>query len=306
MHEHFLKLKSNLELDPTFAELIITRHNAIRTYLQNNLPNFKDSKLIGSLQRQTRINPGNGNFDIDIIVIMGEIHRWVSFGGITPQVALNTLHATVNKSDRYGAMDPVQDPPTVTLTYKDRVEVQLVPAYIDMIGSDANGNYLGEAGRGYWVVKNRSWEMADYDHEAEYISQQNELSDGHLVPTIKMLKAIKRIHFPELDSFPLEIMAARIIPISVFAKQAQEMPIHYHNLIHEFFLKAQVILNQPIRIPDSKSQPIILPDALRISLRESFDTIAKFIAYIHGRTNQDDKIKAWRDLFGEHFPVIIN
>ena len=58
MNDHFLKLTSNLELDSTLAESISTRHNAIRTYLQNNHPSFKDSKLIGSVARKTRINPG--------------------------------------------------------------------------------------------------------------------------------------------------------------------------------------------------------------------------------------------------------
>ena len=85
MNEHFLKLKSNLELDSTLEESISTKHNAIRTYLQNNHPSFKDSKLIGSVACKTRISPGSGKkFDIDILVIIGSNYGWVQSGGLSP------------------------------------------------------------------------------------------------------------------------------------------------------------------------------------------------------------------------------
>ena len=102
MTEHFLKLKSNLELDPTLAASISTRHNAVRTYLQNNHTSFKDSKLIGSVGRKTRTNPGSGKkFDIDILVISGENNGWVMSGGITPDVFLNQLYSTIGTIANY-------------------------------------------------------------------------------------------------------------------------------------------------------------------------------------------------------------
>src|SRR5262245_47308206 len=142
MQAYFLKLKSNLELDPTFDGVISTRHAAIRTYLKNNHPGFKDSKLVGSLQRTTRNDPGSGHqFDVDILVILGEFYHWLPLGqGISAQDALNAVHATIADSTRYGAMSPRQDPPTISLTYGDEVVVQLVPAYVDMIGRDHLGN----------------------------------------------------------------------------------------------------------------------------------------------------------------------
>lgn len=127
MHDHFLRLKTNLELAPTLASSIATRHNALRTYLKNNLPEMEDSKLIGSLQRRTKISPGEGKkLDIDILVIMGAFYNWLPSGGVTPQAAINTLHAAVDQSDRYRDLDPVPDPPTVTLAYADDIEVELV------------------------------------------------------------------------------------------------------------------------------------------------------------------------------------
>lgn len=307
MYDHFEKLKSNLELDPAFADSISTRHNAIRAYLQNNLPLFKDSKLIGSLQRKTRIHPGpNKKFDIDIMVVMGEFHGWVGTGGVSPQRALNALHATVTDSTRYGNMNPVQDPPTVTLTYSDNIEVQLVPAYIDMIGHDPSGNILGPKGRGYWIVKNGQWEMADYDHEAEYISEKNKDSAGHLVPTIKVLKAIKREYFPELDSFPLEIIAADTVPVSVIVKQVHKEPIYTHDLILEFFDDARSRLANPIQIPGSKSPAIHLNPGVATTLDKRFQIIADHIRWANQLSTQGDQIEAWRKLCGDYFPVRIN
>lgn len=306
MREHFLKLKSNLELAETFGKSIETRHNAIRTYLENNYPMFKDSKLIGSLQRNTRIHPGNnGKFDIDIIVVVGECYGWVPVGGLSPEQALGSLHQTVDNSDLYGAKNPVIDAPTVTLTYDDDIQIQLVPALVDMAGVDQWGNSLGSVGRGYWVVKDGTWKMADYDHEAEYIAAQNKLSEGYLVPTIKMLKAVKRVYFPELESFPLEIIAANIIPASVIIKRINGTAIHYRDLVLDFFEGAHLYLSSPIKVPNSKSAPMILDAATIAMLTEKFTKIANHIRATNAIEAQGKTVEAWRALFGEHFPVAL-
>lgn len=304
MHEYFLKLKSNLELDPTLADSVSTRHTAIRLYLQNNHPTFKDSKLIGSIGRQTRIHPGSEKkFDIDILVIVGTATGWVPSGGITPQAALDKLHVTINASARYGEMDPFQDAPTVTVTYADEIQVQLVPAYIDMIGKDQWDRELGSIGHGYWVVKNGMWQMADYDHEAEYISKQNEASLSFLIPVVKMLKALKQKHFSELDSFPLEILATKNIPLSVVVKKAQNTPVFYHDLLQEFFEQAPMQLANPIGIPGSKSAPIMIdPDKVH-RLNKIFTALAGYIRTINTIPQQTKKVEMWRELLPDHFPA---
>lgn len=295
-----------MELDPTLAESVSTRHTAIRTYLQNNHPSFKDSKLIGSVARKTRIRPGSGKkFDIDILVIAGENNGWVASGGITPQAIFDQLYTTVNGSVRYGGMNPYQDAPTVTVTYADEIQAQLVPALIDMVGKDQWGNELGSVGRGYWVVKNGMWHMADYDYEAEYISKQNDASSGYLVPAIKMLKAIKQKYFPELDSFPLEILAANNIPLSVIVKKSNNNPVFYHDLLQDFFTDAPAQLSNPIKIFGSKSAPIVLdPDKVQ-RLTKTFVTIANYIRAINAAPQQGTKVEMWRELIPDHFPATL-
>jgi hypothetical protein len=306
MQSHFLKLKSNLELEPTFAGNVSSRHLAVREYLKNNHPEFKDAKLIGSLQRKTRIHPGAAHkIDIDIIVIMGEFHNWVSAGGITPQAALDSLHSTVDSSARYNSMEPVQDAPTVTLTDTDGLQVQLVPAYVDMVGRSPSGISLGQIGRGYWIAKEGQWQMADYDYEADWVSQQNIVSDGYLIPTIKMLKAIKRIYFPQLDSFPLEIIAAHIIPTFVLGKQLRGEAIYYQDLILNFFQLAPARLSAPIQVPGSKSAAIVLDQVAVASLKDIFAKIVNFIVATSRLPVQSDRVENWRKLCGDHFPATV-
>src|SRR3989344_4346861 len=113
---------------------------------------------------------------------------------------METIDSALRKSDRYRIMKPRQDQPTVTFEYKDGVKVELVPAYEDGITYS----------QGYWIPKDGRWELADYDYDAKYITQQNYLSDYWLIPTIKMLKAIKRNWFNEdVLSFHLLILAAK-------------------------------------------------------------------------------------------------
>lgn len=306
MHAHFLKLKSNLELDETLNGSISTKHNAIRSYVENNNPSVKDTKLIGSLQRKTRIHPGtDGDIDIDILVVMGEFHRWVPEGGIAPAAALNSLHSTMENSDRYVEKDPTQDAPAVCLSYDDGIDVELVPAYIDHIGYDQYGNSTGPKGRGYWVPKNGKWEIVDYDYEAEYVSALNQITGGYLIPTIKMLKAIKRKYFEELGSFPLEIVATQVVPVIVASKRAHGGAIYYHDLLKEFFEQAAPSLYGTLRMPGSKSSPVTLSSKDQRSIETKFAQIAEYIRQTNLHASQEKKIERWRTLIGDHFPVTI-
>ena len=307
MQDHFLRLKSNLELDPTLAASVSTRHNAARTYLENNHPSFKDSKLIGSFQRRTKIHPGTEHkLDIDILVVVGEFYGWTNENGVTPQQALNEMHSTLTDSSRYGQMNPQQDAPTVTLTYGDDIQVEFVPAYVDHAGHDQFGNALGSIGRGYWVPKNGRWEMADYDHEAGYISTQNEVSKGYLIPVIKMLKAARRVYFTDLGSFPLEILAAGILPLSVLIRDIRGMPITYQDLLLDFFDQAPAQLALPIRIPDSKSSAILLTPEQVTSVSSQFGKIANHMRATLSASTQPERIAGMRTLYGDHFPATLN
>jgi hypothetical protein len=300
MQAHFEKLRQNLEPNPTFSEIIRTRHAAVRAQLAPN------SHLIGSLQRKTRIQPLAGQtFDIDILVILGDFITWAPVGGITSSAAIQHVLTKALESDRYAVKNPVADAPTVTLHFSNEVKVELVPAYLDNIGRSPSSILHSPKGRAYWVPNGTGgWMLADYDYDAEYMSGANERSDSFLVPVIKMLKAIKRMHFPQLKSYALEILAAAHIPAIVSAFRARGLSITYPVLLKHFFLHAKADLGNLIVIPGSLSAPIILTSEVISQAGERFDAIGAAIAQIEALSDAQ-KVGYWRAIVGDPFPATL-
>ncbi len=307
MNDHFLRLKQNLELNPSFDQIIQARHVAVRSALENKSGAIKKTQLIGSLQRKTRVQPReNDVFDIDILVVLGEFYSWLPVGhpnGVLPEQALNHVHGSINKSERYSLKNPEKDSPTVSLQFADKVKVELVPAYLDMIGHSPDGKTHSPKRRSYWVPDNGRWVLADYDFEAGRITDMNAASDGYLVPAIKMLKSIKRLHFPYLKSFPLEILAAQLIPAIVDYRKKNRQTVSYPDLIKLFFILAKDEVMKPIQMPGSNSPAINLDQATILSLGKIFDDIVSHISQIESMANDNNKIEAWRVLFRESFPT---
>jgi hypothetical protein len=301
--EAFQKLKSNLELNERFDEVIQQKHNAVRSVIENNLPNT-NTELIGSLQRKTRIQPRpEDDFDIDILVILGEFAKWVPTGGITPQDAIRSVYYGIGQSERYSSMDPHIDEPTVTFEYKKGdVKVELVPAYIDKIGYYPDGKTPTVVGRGYWVPKSGRWELADYDYEAEHITKMNETSEDYLIPTVKMLKAIKRKFFPDMSSFYLEILASQIIPAIVIWWKREGYQADYPMLITNFFSIAKDKLQLPIKMEGSCSPYISLDFSKQGQVIQIFNELNNYLTWL---TSQADnkKIEGWREIFGDSMPL---
>ncbi len=282
MQANFERFRSKLEPAPSFAEIVSTRHAAVREYLKNNHAGFTDSKLIGSLQRKTRIQPlPDQSFDIDILVIMGAFYSWATPGtGVYAAASLAALHGTLSRSDRYGSMAPITDAPTVRLA----------------------GDVLGPAGRGYWVPKDGGWVMADYDFEAQYLTEQNTLAEGYLIPTIKMLKSARRRFFPDLPSFALEIIATPIVVAAVRTDLSLLLRPTYADLIRQFFRIAPSRLQDLIKVPYSKSPGLTLSAAEIAALREMF---ARISSHLDDIPRQSSTAVGWQTLFGDAFPISV-
>lgn len=303
LSDSFVKLKSNLELNGVFSETIQRKHNAVRGVIENIDPSIK-TKLIGSLQRNTRIQPMSDEiFDIDILVILGEFTQWTDYGGVTAQAALQKAYDVVGLSKRYSSMNPVADEPVITFSYEDNVKVELVPAYLDNIGQYPNNGPKTVAGRGYWIPKNGHWDFADYDYEAQYITTQNKICGGHLIPIIKMLKAIKRRHFNQVSSFHLEIIASYVIPSLIEGCVQNGKLISYSELISDFFYLCDYFFDNPVRILGSCS-PHINTDLLSSQEHKNkFRAIASHCNAIKSQTSEYEKIKKWKVLFGDSLPL---
>jgi hypothetical protein len=302
-HKAFEKLKTNLELSPSMQEKISQKHNAVRSVLENS-GSVASTKLIGSVGRKTAINPSQGeDFDIDILVVLGGFDHWVTSGGISASDAMDNLNGIVSSTQRYGAMNPSSDDPVVQFEYSDGIKVELVPAYLDNIGQSPNGIPHSPAGRAYWIPKNGIWELADYDHEAEYITNINVGIGGYLIPVIKMLKATKKLHFPKMSSFHLEILALENIPIIVNYRLQNNLSVAYPELIKDFFRLSKNDLLKTIKIPNSHS-PVLShspSDALEHTIK--FQEISNHCGLIDGQVSDTEKTKLWKALFGDPFPT---
>lgn len=302
--EAFEDFKSNLELSSSLQEAVSTHHNAVRHWIQSRGLNIK-TKLIGSLQRKTRIQPRfeRDSFDIDILVILGGFKRWTSSGGISPSDALDKVEALVAQNETYLRMGPETDSPAITLEYADDVNLELVPAYRDQVGNAPDGTPTPPANRGYWIPKNDRWEIADYDYDAQYVSEANAEAKGHLVPTLKMLKAVKREHFSQMQSYHLEVLATPMLTAIVNHFQETGQLLSYPDLVYRFFLLSKDEVLKPAAIPGSKSPnaDLYMGETEKQSLSRIFGTIANHCENTLSLSDED-AVKAWRRLFGQSFP----
>lgn len=297
----FQQLRSNLEPSETFQATIQQRHNAVRSAIEN-IFGQADTKLIGSLQRRTRIRPGTGQpFDIDILVVLGEFHSWVPTGGVTPQMALDQVRRVVGSSDRYGAMGPVVDAPTVQFEYQDNVKVELVPAYRDRVGASPNGTPHQPVGRGYWIPKDGQWVHADYDHDAACVTSANTLTNGWLIPTIKMLKALRRLYIDQLPPFKVEVLAVQYLP-NVIANLSAANALSYPRIISGFFNVVEGPAMVPLRMPGSNSVPVALAPADAVAVGARIRELRQYCTSALGLPLYQ-QYDAWRQLFGDAFPA---
>lgn len=306
MYNHFIKFKENLEPNQSFGEIVKARHAAVRSAIESIAGANCETRLIGSLQRKTRIRPlGDIGFDIDILVVLGNFYRWVHDGtGVSPIHALDDVYNSVQESDRYSKKNPEKDAPTVTLDFKDNIRVELVPTYRDKIGVNQSG--VGHpVDRSYWVPQNGSWVLADYDYDAAYISGMNLESDGYLVPTIKMVKAAQKIHFPHLKSYPVEIIASSIIPSVVTYCKEHNLDITYPDLLECFFEGGTSMIANPLSIPGSNTPPITLDQTSLVSTQKIFNDVTGHIRATKAIIATSPAINNWRVLFGDYFPTII-
>ncbi len=296
----FNNLKTRIEPNQSFAESISQKHNAVRSVVKQNIDSNIDTKLIGSLQRQTRIQPRTDEtFDIDILVILGQFDQW-SANGVTPQMADSKIRQAIRQSSRYESMGPVIDEPAIVFEYKDNIKVELVPAYINNTGYFPSGEVCNPIGRGYCIPKNGQWVHADYDYDADLISALNKKSNEMLVPMVKILKTIKRKHFPNMKSFHLEVVAVNIIPALITSYISKGLPVFYQDLTADFFTEVQQHIDGSTRLPGSNSPNIWFEsDNYYQETKKAIVDIANYCHSIYSQASDYQKLNMWKNVISE-------
>ena len=296
--EAFEEFRGRLELDASYDALVQQRHIAVRQYVERRFHRAR-TQLIGSLQRRTRIDPQQGlqGFDIDILVELGDFQRFVPQGGVAPSDAMDSVESTVKGNVNYRRMGAYEDQPTIIIPYSDGSTVELVPAYRD------NTSLNNPPGRAYWVPRAGRWALADYDFDAQYVSNMNQSFLRKVVPCIKMLKAWRRNLVPLLRSYHLEVLVCAILPRVIKAIEKQGSSLPWPLLLYGLFLNLQDTIYYPAQIPGSLSEPadyyLDNSDRQRIAKAAEVSTNYAKLAFDVPPTKA---MQMWRELLGTPFP----
>ncbi len=217
--------------------------------------------------------------------------------------SIKKINEVISQNQTYNSMKPETDSPTVCFCYKDNVKVELVPAYKDFIGQDNKGRSTLPIGRGYWIPRKGQWSMADYDYDAQYITEVNEKCDGYLIPVIKILKVLKRKYFPKMKSYHLEVLSSEVIPDAIKIIKSYRDEISYPILIYWFFYLAKDCLfdNMVMKGSNSDSSGQYENENTLMQLKDDFNQVYEVISGM-ARANYLDKISCWNIMFGSPFP----
>jgi len=291
-----------IELNPTRVEFASQRYNAVKASIEAALPG-KTLRQIGSFQRKTKIRPADlsDKLDIDVVVSFGRFYQYAPSPtqGVSPAQALEIVRQGLGWNETYRVMPQQTDHPTIRLQYADQMAIELVPAYEDFTGQRARA--LGQPACYIVGATPYHWVLADYDYDAQLISGLNNLSDGQLVPTIKLVKAYFRNAAVPLKSFHTEVLTANTMPSLISEWKSKNYTFSYRHLLAGFLSRAATIITTPAVLYNSFSPPI--DSGLSAVTLASIGTFLSQRAEAAWHLCSTNAIVGWREFFGEPFPT---
>jgi hypothetical protein len=300
----FEELLHRIELNPTRVRQAATRYNAVKGVLERELSGAT-VKRIGSFQRSTKIRPADlsDRLDVDALAIVGEVRSYAAPGqGMRPEAAIHKVRRALASDKTYRLMDPQADAPVVVLEYADDLHMEIAVGFADLTGT-----YQHLSGTPcYLVARADGWKPADYDYDAEYISDLNKrFTGGALVPLIKLVKRTFRTWQLPLESFHTEVLVATVAPKGIVTWIRENKTWGYHHALAYFLSSAGEALTGPIALPgsysarvDSGLSPSDLADLGRY-LRNQADDAWKICGY----KEETRAVHGWHDLIGTPFPA---
>jgi len=186
IHADFDTLCSQIEPTEKEKYSISASQNKIRDILRNSTDiHVIDSFLTGSYARHTMIRPLK---DVDFFVVMNyEKHK-----NDRPIQLMNKIRKVLSRSY---PLTPIKiSPPCIKVQF-DYCYFEVVPAFHD------NGELFVIP-----TEKLNSWQKTYPKIPDEWMTEQNKLSQGLFIPTIKILKKWRDLHCRFLRSFHLEML----------------------------------------------------------------------------------------------------
>jgi hypothetical protein len=202
-------------------------------------------------------------------------------------------------------MEPTNDAPVVILEYADKqlFKIEIATAYLDKMGQRSHG----PSGPDAYLVggSDGAWHPADYDFDAAAITglNQHPFVRERLVPFIKIAKAYLRGRNVPLKSFHIEVLVARTIPPLLHQWQVSNFRCSYHHMLAGFLTVTPPLLNNPVSIPGSFSEPI--SSNIHIGSVVQWMNAQAARAWDLCKIQDEHRaIEAWRSFFGQPFPSV--
>ena len=205
------------------VDLIGERLDAIQDAIEESLETTVDLRFGGSVAKNTYVD---GLSDVDTLAIL----RDEELASLNANQVLEIFAETLRKELGYDVTVGT-GPVAVTVTFKDKMEIQLLPAV-----RSAQGLQIPDAGSDQWspVIRPESF--------AAKLTERNQACNRRLVPTVKLAKAA-------LAQLPdrLRPSGYHVESLAVEAFKGYSGPSNLKAMLHHFFQQGSQLVLQPIR-----------------------------------------------------------
>lgn len=283
--DHFIKLKSNLEILKSEQTLASKRQNEIRDHLEEHLV-LDRSFLTGSYARHTKTKKLK---DVDIFCVVRADGADAGLRDRSPWDALTHLQSLLVK--KYDSPIPSIGRRSCTVEFSSTDEVPSFDVVV-AFDRDSGGFEIPDRTTGGWIA-------SDPGVHKEQATKMNERCDGRWIPMVKMVKGFNREwSSPVRPSFLLEVMALDLVR-TPFGRYQDEVVLFLANAAE----RIEDVWPDPAKLgPDVNSSMTALEKqrAAR-KLREACE-VAERAVQLEDDGKERAAIEAWRDLFGSRMP----
>jgi len=252
--------------------LVNDRLDAIAEALGEDLIEIDRLLYGGSVAKHTYVD---GISDIDSLIVLKES----ALGEDTPVALVEAIEKAIKRNMPAGEIENVKSGFAVTVTYKDGGEIQLLPA-VERKGEIAISD---KQGSGWSLIRPKAFE--------EKLTAVNEKQGRHVVPTIKLAKAIIE-SFAERDrpgGYHMEALA-------VAAFEGYSGPRNNRAMLTHFFETAAERIKRPIA--DVTGQSSRIDERLGPENSSDRQRISACLTRVAARMNSPTTtIEKWRKLF---------
>jgi len=284
--EHFVKLKSNLEITKSESQLASRRQNEIRDHVGAHLT-LDRTFLTGSYARHTKTKKLK---DVDIFCVVKADGLDADLRELSPWDALTRLQHIL--AEKYTSPAPTIGRRCCSVQFSSEDDV---PSFDVVLAFD-------RAGGGYEIPDRfaSDWIATDPEIHKTEATDKNAACDGKWIPVVKMIKGFNREwDKPVRPSFLLEVMALELIR-PPFTRYQDEIVLF--------------LANAAERVTESWPDPAGLGPDVNSSMNHHEKTtaasrlrdalaVAERAVALEDDGNERAAIDAWREFFGRRMPA---